>query len=195
MKKIMMTLAAVCVAATMNAQVYVGGSLGFHHDKQNNVKNTKFTVLPEIGYNLDDNFAVGMVIGFGTGKTTGTVSSLDVNGNEVTVETSSKTSNFTINPYLRYTFVKLDKVNVFIDGGLYYTFDKQGDSDLAKFNEFGVNIKPGVAVNLNDKLSFVSHFGMLGWSNRKAKADGAKAKNTIDVNVESAVSFGLYYNF
>jgi hypothetical protein len=36
---------------------------------------------------------------------------------------------------------------------------------------------------------------MLGWSNRKAKADGAKAKNTIDVNVESAVSFGLYYNF
>ena len=30
MKKIFMTLAAVCFAATMNAQVYVGGSLGFN---------------------------------------------------------------------------------------------------------------------------------------------------------------------
>ena len=35
MKKIMMTLAAVCVAATMNAQVWVGGSLGFSTNHTN----------------------------------------------------------------------------------------------------------------------------------------------------------------
>ncbi len=183
MKKIMMTLAAIAVAATMNAQVYVGGSLGFSYDKQDEAKNTDWTVLPEIGYNLDDNFAVGMVIGFTSGKNTSAAG----------IET--KTSSFKINPYLRYTFVKFDKVNVFVDGGLYYQFQKYGDADAAKYNNFGVNIQPGVAVNLNDKLSFVSHFGMLGWSTSKSKADGAKAKNSIDINLHSAVSFGLYYNF
>ena len=34
MKKIFMTLAAVCVAATMNAQVYVGGGLGLASTSQ-----------------------------------------------------------------------------------------------------------------------------------------------------------------
>ena len=33
MKKIMMTLAAVCVAATMNAQWYIGGGLGLNISK------------------------------------------------------------------------------------------------------------------------------------------------------------------
>ena len=182
MKKIMMTLAAIAFAATMNAQVYVGGSLGFHYDKQDEDKTTKFEVMPEIGYNLDDNFAVGMVVGFTTGKYT-------------VADVDTKTSTFKINPYLRYTFLKFDKVNVFVDGGLYYEYKKLGDNDASKYNDFGVNIKPGVAVNLNDKLSFVSHFGMLGWSTSKSKADGAKAENSFDLNLHSAVSFGLYYNF
>ena len=182
MKKIMMTHAAIAVAATMNPQVNVGGSHGFSYDKQDEAKNTDWTVMPEIGYNLDDNFAVGMVIGFTSGKQTlGNV--------------ENKTSSFKVNPYLRYTFLKLDKVNVFVDGGLYYEFEKLADNDAAKYNNFGVNVRPGVAVNLNDKLSFVSHFGMLGWSTSKSKEDGAKAKNSIDINLHSAVSFGLYYNF
>lgn len=41
MKKIFMTLAAVCVAATMNAQVYVGGGLGLASTSQDGDTNTK----------------------------------------------------------------------------------------------------------------------------------------------------------
>ena len=190
----MMTLAAVCVAATMNAQGYIGGSLNFNYDKQDNVSNTKFGIQPEIGYNLDDKLAVGIVLGFATGNSKEDYEDV-VNGNTVTLTRENKTSNFTINPYLRYTFAKFDKVNLFVDGGIFYTFDKLGEADSQKYNEFGVNIKPGVAVNLNDKLSFVSHFGLLQYSNKKSKADGAKAKNAFDLNLHSAVSFGLYYNF
>ena len=64
MKKIMMTLAAVAVAATMNAQVWVGGELGFTGSHVNGIDNTEktFTIAPEIGYNLDDNFAVAINI-------------------------------------------------------------------------------------------------------------------------------------
>ena len=183
MKKIMMTLAAVCVAATMNAQVYVGGSLGFETSSQDGVTNSELTLMPELGYALDENFAVGIAFGYGQ-------ESHDVEVEGLTV--TRKNKKFKINPYLRYNFVKLDKVNVFVDGGLEYVHK---DDAGAKNNTFGIGVRPGVAVNLNDKLSFVSHFGWLGYSNSKDDYEGAKAKNTFGFKLASSVSFGLYYNF
>ena len=183
MKKIMMTLAAVAVAATMNAQVYVGGSLGFETTSHDGNTNTSFKLLPEIGYNLDDNWAVGIAFGYSENKDTEEV------GN---VEVSVKNKKFIINPYARYTFAKFDKVNVFVDGGLEYAhYDNHG----SKNNSFGIGVRPGVAVNLNDKLSFVSHIGWLGYKNSKDDYDGAKAANTFGIDLSSNVSFGLYYNF
>ena len=183
MKKIMMTLAAIAVAATMNAQVYVGGSLGFNTSSHDGNTNSSVTLLPEIGYNLDENLAVGIAFGYGQTKNT-------VEQNNVEVSVTNK--KFIINPYARYTFVKFDKVNVFVDGGLEYVHK---DNAGSKNNTFGIGVRPGVAVNLNDKLSFVSHFGWLGYSNSKDDYDGAKATNTFGFELNSAVSFGMYYNF
>ena len=183
MKKIMMTLAAIAVAATMNAQVYVGGSLGFETSSHDGNTNSSLTLLPEIGYNLDENLAVGIAFGYGQTKNT-------VEQNNIEVSVTNK--KFIINPYARYTFVKFDKVNVFVDGGLEYAHYDNGGS---KSNTFGIGVRPGVAVNLNDKLSFVSHFGWLGYKNEKPDYDGAKATNTFGFNLSSAVSFGMYYNF
>ena len=92
MKKIMMTLAAVCVAATMNAQVYVGGSLGFETTSHDGNTNSQLTLMPEIGYALDDNLAVGIAFGYGQTK-----ESVEVNN----VEVSQTNKKFVINPYLR----------------------------------------------------------------------------------------------
>jgi hypothetical protein len=99
-----------------------------------------------------------------------------------------------VNPYLRYTFAKFDKVNVLVDGTVGYqsTDDKKVDY---KTNEFEVGLKPGVAVNLTDEVSFVAHFGLLGYNYSKPDFDGAKATNTFGVNLDSNVSFGLYFNF
>ena len=187
MKKIMMTLAAVAVAATMNAQVYVGGEVGFETTSQDGVTNSSVTLMPEIGYNLDENWAVGLSFGFGQDKREVTE---EIGGVEVTATVKDK--RFIINPYVRYTFVKLDKVNVFVDGGLSYAhYDNAG----AKNNQFGIGVRPGVAVNLNDKLSFVTHFGWLGYKNSKDDNEGAKAANTFGFDLNSKVSFGMYYNF
>ncbi len=184
MKKIMMTLAAVAVAATMNAQVYVGGGLGFQTSKQGDDKNTFVTVMPEIGYNLDENWAVGITLGYGHSKDT-----TKENNKKVSV----KTDVFRIAPYARYTFAKFDKVNLFVDGGVDYVYTKMGD---VKNNTFGVGLKPGVAVNLNEKLGFVAHVGFLGYAYSKDKYDGAEAENTFGFDLDgSNLSFGVYYNF
>ncbi len=180
MKKIMMTLAAVCVAATMNAQVYLGGSVGFQTSSCDGDSETYFQLLPEIGYNLNENWAVGVAVGYGQSKT-------KVSGS------TAKIKAFTVAPYARYTFLKFDRVNLFLDGGVDYT----RTSILGtKTNAFGVGIKPGVAVNLNDKLSFVAHAGFLGYNYEKVDVDGAKAVNTFGAAIDATnLSFGVYYNF
>jgi long-subunit fatty acid transport protein len=184
MKKIMMTLAAVAVAATMNAQVYLGGGLGFQYHKQGDDKTTIVKVMPEIGYNLDENWAVGIALGYGHTKDTE-----KYNGQKVSV----KTDVFEIAPYARYTFAKFDKVNLFVDGGVDYVHTKVDD---LKTNAFAVGLKPGVAVNLNEKLSFVAHVGFLGYQYVKDDVDGADAANSFGFDLDgSNLSFGVYYNF
>ena len=176
MKKIMMTLAAVAVAATMNAQSYVGGSFGFTSVSHDGDNVTAFKVMPEIGTTLTDDLAVGITFGYAqSGK-----------GN-------NKVKAWGVNPYLRYTFAKFDKVNVFVDGTVGYEYNKIGE---VKINSFSIGFKPGVAVNLNEKLSFVAHVGFLGYKYDKDDYEGAKAANTFGLDLDGTnLSFGLYYNF
>ena len=175
-----MTLAAVAVAATMNAQVYLGGGIGFQTSSYDGNSDTYFTIMPEIGYNLDENWAVGMTVGYGENK-------LKIKG-----AGTSKVKSFMIAPYARYTFAKFDKVNLFVDGTVGY---KHENEDGTKINTFGIGLKPGVAVNLNDKLSFVAHVGFLGYENEKVKGD-SKSTNSFGLDLSgNNLSFGVYYNF
>jgi len=183
MKKIMMTLAAVAVAATMNAQVYLGGGIGFQTSSYDGNSETYFTIIPEIGYNINENWAVGMTIGYGETKT-----KIDFEG----IKINEKVKSFSVAPYARYTFAKFDHVNLFVDGTVGYEYENNAG---IKTNTFAIGFKPGVAVNLNDKLSFVAHVGFLGYENEKVKG-ADKSTNTFGVNLNgSNLSFGVYYNF
>ena len=184
MKKIMMIAAMMVAAVSANAQAYVGGGIGFQTTSQGDNTNTVIKIIPEIGYNLSENWAVGIALGYGHSKNTVSTNGVDV---------SVKTDVFSINPYARYTFVKFEKVNLFVDGGVGYTHTKAGD---AKNNQFTIGLMPGVAVNLNEKLSFVAHVGFLGYKYDKDDYEGAKAANTFGLDLDGTnLSFGLYYNF
>ena len=111
MKKFLMTIAAAFVAVSMNAQVYVGGSLNFSAMSSQKLagdqSETVFKILPEIGYNLNEEWAIGTVIGYENNKWEGVA---DANstahfGNFIAGNTNSE-SAFTFNPYVRYTFLK-----------------------------------------------------------------------------------------
>ena len=180
-----MTLAAVAVAATMNAQVYLGGGIGVGTSSYDGNSETYFTIIPEIGYNLSEKWAVGMTIGYGETKT-------KIKDYETGAKVTDKVKNFTVAPYARYTFVKFDHVNLFVDGTVGYGYE---DFAGVKTNTFNVGLKPGVAVNLNDKLSFVAHVGLLGYEYEKVKGDD-KSTNSFGLDLSgSNLSFGVYYNF
>ena len=180
MKKILMTIAAAFVAVSMNAQVYLGGSFAFeawNSQKLAGDKNeTVFKIMPEIGYSISDEWAIGTVIGYESDKFKG------VNG--------VSESAFVFAPYARYTFANLGKVNLFVDGGV--DFISASDAD---WTELAVGFKPGVAVNLTDKLSFVSHVGFIGWDQYNPDGDDNNISK-FGLNLSGAdLTFGLYYNF
>jgi hypothetical protein len=188
MKKILMTLVAVLATVSMNAQWYVGGSVAFNAEStQKNAgdrSETTFKILPEIGYQLNDEWAVGAVIGYQSNKFAGITSTIDGFGDNVAE------SAFTFNPYARYTFLNAGKVNLFVDGGVEFTtFSKQDCTAL------GVGFKPGLSVSLTDNLSFVSHVGFIGWKTVNPDGDDNNYNN-FGLDLSGAnLTFGLYYNF
>lgn len=181
MKKILMTLAAAFVAVSMSAQVYVGGGLGFESVSHDGDSQSSFTIMPEIGYTLEENTAVGIVLGY--------------------TSYTNDDSRLYVAPYYRYGIAQFGKVNLFVDGTIYFNqfTEKNGNivenKDL-KTNSFGIGVKPGVSMDLNDKLTVATHLGFLGYDNEKTDATGAKAYNTFGFNFSSLnLGFSLYYNF
>ena len=183
MKKILMTLVAAFVSVSMSAQFYVGGSVGFASFDDSNKSHSAFKFVPEVGYNLDEDMAVGISLAYTQGSTAAAWLLTDPNEDYKT---------FSIAPYLRYSFAKFGPVTVFADGCFEYAHI---DNNGAKANGWGLGIMPGIAVNLNEKFSFVSHIGRLGYSQSKEDVSGEKAVSTFGIDLDNALTFGLYYNF
>ncbi len=135
MKKIFMTLVAAAMTISMNAQVYVGGGVGVSSESGDGIEDvTTYKFVPEIGYNFNEDWAAGMAFGW-----------------EGMNEGGPK--SFSIAPYVRYTIFTGKVVNAFLDGSVGFThkYNAGFDDDL-----LSIGLKPGIAVKLNNKLSFVS---------------------------------------
>ncbi len=180
MKKIIlimvMAIASLGVYA-QNENAYVGGSVGFWRNSGDNT--TEFKILPEIGYNLNDNLAIGAVLGY-----------------DYNYQNSVKVNIFEINPYARYSFYKNDKFAAFVDGrvgiGLGWAkYKNGGDSDTAVTYQIG--LAPGVSYNLCDNVSIVAHVGFIGYQGGN-NASQAPDEGGILLNGND-LTFGIYYNF
>lgn len=180
MKKILTF--AIALVATISASAegwYAGGSVAFDRDITDN--KTEFLILPEIGYNLNEKVAIGGVLGY-----------------DHQYENGIKVNIFKINPYIRYTYFKSGIVNLFVDGGFEFGTGKtkfeNGSSDAA--NIWGIGVRPGVALNVSEKVSFVAHIGYLGYrgANDEAKAAGVPEIFGVGLNGND-IQIGFYYNF
>lgn len=176
MKKLFLTLVVALASVAASAQVYVGGEVGLWRNYDANA--TSFTVQPEIGYCLDNNWALGISIGY-----------------YHTYQDGSKVNAVGVNPYVRYTFAQFGPVSLFCDGGFAFATSKPKGGD--SFDSWQVGLKPGVNVTLNKRLSFVAHAGFLGWQDgEKGSTQNAFGDNGFGFNLSgNDLTFGLYYNF
>lgn len=176
-----MTLVAAVMAVSVNAQGYFGGSIGVASVKNGSADaETVYKFVPEIGYNLNSEWAIGVALGYQKGACDLVYSSY---GQDVDTEVLG------ISPYVRYTALNTKYVNLFLDGGVGF----ENYKDLG--NNFNIGLRPGVAVNFNDKISFVAHLGFVGFSSFSPKGDG-DSSNMVGVDLNgNNVLFGVYFNF
>lgn len=174
MKKLFVIAAMTVASVAASAQVYVGGSLGFESEKdQKDAKTTTaFSLKPEVGYNLDDQWAVGIQLGY---------SSVD-NGNNTL-------GLIEVSPYARYTFAKSGIASFFVDGGLtfnFYTADYEG-------MVWGIGVRPGVKLAVSEKVDLIAKLGYLGYTKADDKAGGGSAFGLAINNTN--LEFGVNFNF
>ena len=165
------TMAIVLSASAQEHKWFIGGEAGFWSAKEGSLKTTLISVVPEIGYNVTDNFAVAASLGYQNTKIGG-----------------FKSDGFLINPYVRYTFLKSGIVSAFIDGGAAF-----GLSDIEGFQ---VGISPGVAISLTNRFSVVAHFGFLGYNDGKGVGNYSVLGKGFGLDLSGYQSqFGFYYSF
>ena len=179
MKKLFLFIAVAILSLTAGAQVYVGGEVNFWREWQKGANTTNFMLYPEIGYNLDENWSIGMSFGYKYKYTDG-----------------NKFNGFDVEPYARYTYAKFGPVGLFVEGGFgFITYKKKvngitGDAQ----NAWCAGFTPGLKVDLTEKLTFFSYIGFLGYCD--ADEDNAFGRNGFGFNVDgNNIGFGLLYNF
>lgn len=183
MKKLFFTLAiALTSLITANAQevghMWVGGSVAGWSSKDTGsdaVWNVK--IKPELGYVLSDNLALGVSLGYEHGDT-GLLGKTYAGGE--TEEEGGSTNAFSVSPFLRMSFLKGDLGALFVDGGVQYTHGKvSGVKDAV--NVFEVGFRPGVAVNVSDKIALTGKFGFAGY---KFAKQGDNKNNSFGLNLD-----------
>lgn len=180
MKKcIILTLTVLCSLAA-NAQVWVGGALGYENSKDEGNKNTTTTIAPTIGYELSEKWSVGLE--FSMLSTDSETESPLSNGH--VMHRNSKPKSFTVMPFVRYTYAQVGKVSFYIDGGVGYgqekvssTYSVEGpyasdyyapNNGERKDTNFQISFRPGVKYAISDHLELESHLGNIGYSHTKS---------------------------
>lgn len=202
MKKIILAAIVAVSAMTANAQTWVGGSLGFNSttntvkvgDASTDETSTNFEIAPEIGYNLDENWAIAVKVAYSHSAE----KALDFDGYKM----KGRANSFSINPYVRYTFLKAGNFSAFVDGGIAVsTTHYNGSSDvISNPLAFGVGINPGLAYAVSNKVTLVAHVGDLSFVTSTIKTKNATPEvkhttNAFNLGLTNAISFGAYYNF
>ena len=173
-----MIIAVVFATTSVFAQkgksegLYVGGGITFESTSDE----TAIAIVPEIGYKMSKDLGLGVRLGYGS-QGSG----------------DSKYSIFSFKPYVRHSLTSFGQVNLILDYQILYQNEGVKDN---KTNTFGVGVAPGLAVNLNSKLSVVTHVGFLGYTSSKLDVEGAEAVNKFALNMSSEnLGLSIYYNF
>lgn len=151
MKKLLVVLALVSAWVGVQAQVYLGGTIGLDvvnvHGYEDDFgegsssTQTSFGFAPEVGYNFNDSWAIGAQIGFGISSTDG-----------ISLNT------YKIMPYVRNTFARAGIVDFFGELGLGYAHQTSTGIGVSGFVSA---VRPGMAINFSKKFAVIARTDLL----------------------------------
>ncbi|MFW0718829.1 outer membrane beta-barrel protein [Pedobacter sp. N23S346] len=185
MKKLLLSLVAVAGlvysanAQTEKGKIMLGGSVGFNSTKVEGAakSDVSFSIVPNVGYFVSDNFAIGTGVGYTSDK--------EVSENNIN-------QAFKVAPFGRYyvnlsdQFKFFGQLSVPMEFGNNKFVDNNGDTGakISKTTDIGVNLAPGFAFFPTKRIGIEVSVNGLGYNNRKVT-------NEITGNETTINSFGL----
>ena len=172
MKKVVLVIGLAVASMAVNAQLYVGGSLGFSSDSETskNAKNEKsaFTFSPEVGYYLSEKLDVGVDLSITSGQVGG-----------------QGYSEFAAAPYARYSVLQFGKFEVI--GKASVGFGAFDYSKIAggKGTKLGVNVSPILAYGLTDNWVLFTQLNCLSLNFTATTPDGGDTYTHFGFGVDA----------
>jgi len=179
MKKLLLIIFMALCTVAVQAQFYVGGTLGASVESnsiagESHTKQT-YSIAPEFGYNITPVWAIG--VSFGALYTS-------VGGdNDYTA--------LGVSSYLRATFANVGRVHFFAEAAFSHEKTKEQTSHV-KVDGWGLGLCPGVRIDLTDKLQLVGRttlfqYAEAGEKDFKVKQTGFAIGNNLEL--------GMQFNF
>lgn len=185
MKKLFVVAAiALGLNFSANAQeagnYWVGGAVSVGTSKiKDGEKFTNYSILPEVGYMINDTWGVGIELGY--------MHSENANGGN-----KQKINTFGVNPFVRWSYLKGDIGYLFVDGGVGYAHGKNKTTDV-KTNLMEVGVRPGVAINVAKNVALLGKFGFLGYQYSKV---GDTKTNSYGLDLDlTQIQLGVNFVF
>jgi len=187
MKKSLL-LAAVLLLASVATQaqhkMWVSGSAGVSSsktdvDNADPFVNANFS--PAFGYNLNDKWTLGLALNYGTSKS----------------NDENKSSEFDVNPFVRYNKSISDKVVLYGEGDVRFGSKKETVANVENdgIGTFGLGISPGIQYLFNDRWSMNADIAILSYDSEDDK-DAKVKTNTLNFGLDfTSLNFGLNYHF
>ncbi len=173
------------------ADIFVSGTISFGTEKENNIDSNSFNFSPQLGYFIDDYFAIGARLGYVSSKTEAP-SNIDPNA---TVEDTTTTLNLGV--FGRYYFTPINKFSFFgeLATGILNSTREVGQTNT-KQNGFFVGASPGINYFLSHNFAIEASVGLLGYETSKFDTENAEPKSTFDIGVNlSDINLGVVYRF
>ena len=197
MKKLLLTLSAVAVlglganAQTEKGKFMLGGQVSYQGQsiKDSDAKSNEFSIIPNVGYFVADNIAVGTGIGYSWAE------------NKDAANTKNTNSSFVLAPFGRMYSNNEGPVKFF--GQLtvpmaWGTQEVNGDKTATTAN-YGVELAPGVAYFPTSNLGIEFKVRGLFYNNGSTTDEATDAKTTVNsygLNVNSlAPTVGVTFHF
>lgn len=148
MKRLLLTLALIAATVGVcNAQLYIGGSIGYNIDKSKNsdlaeAKSASFTFSPRIGYVFNEEMLAGLKFSY---------QSVSIDEGITSWGDDSKmiTNSIGVAPYLRYNFVSLGRFTFGVETTVAAAWAKVKDAHKSGFS-LGLNVAPVISFGIND---------------------------------------------
>ncbi len=120
------------------AKMFLGGAITFWA----NDKTVKLDLCPEMGYQFNETWGIGLLLGY---------------QHEKEYNTNITSTSFKLSPFARWYYVHKGPFNLFLDGGVALDWDK------TKRKGFEIGLRPGACIDLTEGLCLCLRMGFAGF--------------------------------